>query len=65
MAARPRAPITGDSLAGKRAGGAAMGRTPWFGPKRVGWGLRPQTWQGRVLTAALAAALLVVAAVVH
>lgn len=18
----------------------------WFGPKRVGWGLRPQTWQG-------------------
>jgi hypothetical protein len=19
---------------------------PWFGPKRIGWGLRPQTWQG-------------------
>lgn len=19
---------------------------PWFGPKRVGFGLRPQTWQG-------------------
>jgi hypothetical protein len=21
-------------------------RRPWFGPKRIGWGLRPQTWQG-------------------
>lgn len=19
---------------------------PWFGSKRIGWGLRPQTWQG-------------------
>ncbi|WP_255623970.1 MULTISPECIES: hypothetical protein [Pseudonocardia] len=41
-----------------------MGRTPWIGPKRVGWGLRPQTRQGRVVTAASAAALLVVP-VVH
>ena len=23
---------------------------PWFGQKRVGWGLRPVTWQGWVLT---------------
>jgi hypothetical protein len=22
------------------------GRRPWFGPKRIGWGYRPQTWQG-------------------
>ncbi len=22
------------------------GRRPWFGPKRVGFGIRPQTWQG-------------------
>jgi hypothetical protein len=21
-------------------------KRPWFGPKRVGYGLRPQTWQG-------------------
>jgi hypothetical protein len=42
-----------------------MGRTPWFGPEQVGWGLRPRTWQGRVVTAAFAAALLVVAAVGH
>ena len=21
-------------------------RRPWFGPKRVGYGIRPQTWQG-------------------
>ncbi|MDI5964954.1 hypothetical protein POF50_028605 [Streptomyces sp. SL13] len=26
---------------------------PWFGPKRVGWGLRPQTWQGWTLTAVI------------
>jgi hypothetical protein len=25
----------------------------WFGPKRVGYGLRPQTWQGWTLTLAL------------
>lgn len=42
-----------------------MDRTPWFGPKRIGWGLRPQTWQVRVVTTAFAAALLLVAAVVH
>lgn len=23
---------------------------PWFGQKRVGWGLRPVSWQGWVLT---------------
>ena len=22
------------------------GKRPWFGPKRIGWGYRPQTWQG-------------------
>lgn len=30
-------------------------RRPWFGPKRVGWGISPQTWQGWVLTAAFLA----------
>jgi hypothetical protein len=24
---------------------------PWFGQRRVGWGLRPVSWQGWVLTA--------------
>ncbi len=23
---------------------------PWFGQRRVGWGLRPVSWQGWVLT---------------
>ncbi len=27
----------------------------WFGPKRIGFGLRPQTWQGWLVTAGLAA----------
>lgn len=34
---------------------------PWFGPKRVGWGLRPQTWQGWTLTTALTAVVVVAA----
>lgn len=25
-------------------------RRPWFGPKRIGFGLRPQTWQGWLIT---------------
>ena len=24
---------------------------PWFGRKRIGWGLRPASWQGWALTA--------------
>jgi hypothetical protein len=23
----------------------------WFGPKRVGWGISPRTWQGWLVTA--------------
>ncbi|TWE12955.1 hypothetical protein BKA23_1782 [Rudaeicoccus suwonensis] len=34
---------------------------PWFGPKRVGIGVRPQTWQGWALVAIL---VVVVVAVV-
>jgi len=26
-----------------------MAKKPWFGPKRMGYGLRPQTWQGWVI----------------
>ena len=22
---------------------------PWFGPKRIGWGFRPASWQGWLL----------------
>ncbi|CUU60575.1 hypothetical protein Ga0074812_14253 [Parafrankia irregularis] len=29
-------------------------RRPWFGPKRIGWGYRPVTWQGWALTLSLA-----------
>ncbi|MDX6706385.1 MAG: hypothetical protein QOD83_3503 [Solirubrobacteraceae bacterium] len=35
-------------------------RRPWFGPKRIGFGMRPQTWQGWLLTAALAAAIIAI-----
>jgi hypothetical protein len=38
-------------------------RRPWFGPKRVGWGLRPSTWQGWTLTGLLVAVILAVALV--
>lgn len=23
---------------------------PWFGPKRIGWGISPKTWQGYLIT---------------
>ena len=26
-------------------------RRPWFGPKRIGWGWRPVSWQGWAATA--------------
>ncbi|HUC23818.1 MAG TPA: hypothetical protein VMA73_14005 [Streptosporangiaceae bacterium] len=35
------------------------GRRPWFGPKRIGWGYRPQTWQGWLVTALSAVAVVV------
>jgi hypothetical protein len=33
---------------------------PWFGPKRVGYGLRPQTWQGWTIVFAVAVAVIVI-----
>ncbi len=33
-------------------------RTPWFGPKTVGWGWTPVTWQGWALTVVFIAATL-------
>lgn len=38
---------------------------PWFGDKRVGWGLRPQTWQGWLITAAFVAVVVVLATVLR
>lgn len=35
---------------GPQPGG--QGKRPWFGPKRFGYGIRPQTWQGYLVTAA-------------
>jgi hypothetical protein len=30
---------------------------PWFGAKRMGFGLHPQTWQGWLVMAAIVAAI--------
>jgi hypothetical protein len=38
---------------------------PWFGPKRVGIGFRPQTWQGWLVTLAVPAVIVVVIAVIR
>ena len=32
---------------------------PWFGPKRIGLGFRPQTWQGWAIVLAVIAAIVV------
>jgi hypothetical protein len=36
-------------------------KRPWFGPKRIGYGLRPQTWQGWTLVLASALVVIVLA----
>ncbi len=32
-------------------------KKPWFGPKRIGWGFRPATWQGWLVVAVYVAVL--------
>jgi hypothetical protein len=34
-----------------------VGKKPWFGPRRLGWGLSPVSYQGWALTAGVAGAL--------
>lgn len=41
----------------RRSGDRSVDRRAWFGPKRIGWGTRPQAWQGWVVV------LLVIAAI--
>ncbi len=40
-------------------------RRGWFGPKRIGYGVRPQTWQGWLLVLIPTVIILIVAAMVH
>lgn len=35
-------------------------RKPWFGSKRIGWGISPQTWQGWTITLGATALLIVI-----
>jgi preprotein translocase subunit SecE len=37
---------------------------PWFGPKRIGYGLRPQTWQGWLIVLVFVAAFVLIAVLV-
>lgn len=37
-----------------------VSRKPWFGPKRIGFGLRPQTWQGWAVITAFVVVVLVI-----
>ncbi|MGA8114368.1 MAG: hypothetical protein WCA46_11945 [Actinocatenispora sp.] len=34
-------------------------RRAWFGPKRIGFGIRPQTWQGWTVVLTLVAVIVV------
>ncbi len=36
---------------------------PWFGPKRIGSGIRPQTWQGWAIVLAFAVIVALIAIV--
>lgn len=52
---------TGDRTDGR----PGTGRRPWFGPKRIGWGLRPVTWQGWLVTVAAVAAIYLIVRLIH
>jgi hypothetical protein len=53
----------GTSFGSPGSGGPGSGKRPWFGPKRIGWGYRPQTWQGWLVTAIMVAVLIGAASV--
>jgi len=42
--------------------GGRQDRRPWFGPKRIGVGLRPQTWPGYLVTGLVVAVVIVIIA---
>jgi hypothetical protein len=42
-----------------------QGRRPWFGPKRIGFGYRPQTWQGWLVIIVPAAVIILIAVLAH
>jgi hypothetical protein len=42
---------------------AGPGKRPWFGPRRIGFGYRPQTWQGVLVVAILLLPVVILAAV--
>jgi hypothetical protein len=46
----------GPDLSGQR-------RQPWFGPKRIGFGYGPRTWQGYLITAVMVVLVVIVATV--
>lgn len=46
----------GPDLSGQR-------KQPWFGPKRIGFGYGPRTWQGYLITAVMAVLLVIVGTV--
>lgn len=46
----------GPDLGGQR-------KQPWFGPKQIGFGYGPRTWQGYLVTAVMAMLLVIVGTV--
>lgn len=53
--------MDGDNQFGPDLGGQR--KQPWFGPKRIGFGYGPRTWQGYLITAVMAALLVIVGTV--
>lgn len=40
-------------------------RRPWFGPKRLGWGWSPASWQGWAVTAGFVVVVVVAMRITH
>lgn len=54
----------GADFGGPLTGGPGSGgKRPWFGPKRIGWGYSPKTWQGWLVTGISIAAVITAGAV--
>lgn len=52
-------PHTATTPIGKDPDMTTTSRKPWFGPKRIGWGVGPTSWQGWLIVALVVVALVI------
>jgi hypothetical protein len=69
--AQPGSQPEGSLAAGSQTGeegltdGDQQARRPWFGPKQIGFRVRPQTWQGWLIVVVITAAIVILGDQIH